>query len=141
MFFCKKCIKNSASDNALFFVSLKIATTRSKLYQKLAVVGLYFCLVCRFVAHGSTAPFASVNNNKSAFGVGKCLHGAQNSAAIVGSVTGIYINVKRAKAKRTVISRCISEREHLASAIFADEARIILFKAFIFHKSFTYAEF
>ena len=82
----------------------EISYSCSELYQKVAVIGLNLCLVSRFVAHGSTASVASVHDDESALCIGESLHGAENTAAIVSSVTGIYINVKRAEAERTVIS-------------------------------------
>ena len=71
---------------------LKIAS-RSKLYKQLGVVGLDFCFVSRFVAHNAAATVTFVNDDVSLFRVGQGLDGAQNAAAIVCSVTRVYINV------------------------------------------------
>ena len=56
------------------------------------------------VSHGGAAFVASVDDNVAALGIRLCLYGAQDSAAIIGSVSGIDINVERAEAKRAMIS-------------------------------------
>ena len=114
---------------------------RCKLDDEIHIVGLDLCLVRRFVSDGLAAFFAAVDDDIALLRVGHSTDWAEYSAAFVGSVAGIHVNVKRRKTEGAVISRGVSEREHLASAIFADKARIVLFKAFFFHKSFTYTEF
>ena len=96
-----------------------------KLYEKVGIVGLDFCLVGGFIADGCAASIASVNDDVSLFGVGLCPYRAEYSAAIVCPVTRIYINVKRAKAKRTVIARGIAKGHDLFAAIFAYKAGIV----------------
>ena len=56
------------------------------------------------VANRGAAFVAAVNDNKALFGVGESLDRAENSAAIVGSVARVYINVKRAKAKWAMVA-------------------------------------
>jgi hypothetical protein len=74
-----------------------------KLDYKVEVIGLHLCLVSRFVSRNLAAFFAAVDYYISFFCVGLCACGAQNASAGVCSVTGVYIYVKRAEAKRTVI--------------------------------------
>ena len=79
----------------------------------------------RLVADGGAALLAAVNDDETALRVGKSLYRAKKSAAIVGSVAGIYINVKRAQTKGAMIARGIAERQNLSSAILTDKARIV----------------
>ena len=74
-----------------------------------------------------------MNDNKALFGVGESLDRAENSAAIVGSVARVYINVKRAKAERTVIARGVAKGQNLFSAVLADKALVVFSKTLIFH--------
>ena len=110
-----------------------------ELNEQIVVVGLNLCLVCRAVADGSAAFVAAVNYDISALCVGERLNGAQDTAAVVGSVTGIYINVQGAKTKGAVISRGVSEREHLLAAILADKALVVFLKSLFFHSGFPFA--
>ncbi len=80
-----------------------------ELDEQVGVVGLDFCLVGGFVADGCAATVAAVYDYVALFGVGLRLYRAEYPAAIVCPVTGIYIHVKRAKAKRTVIAGGIAE--------------------------------
>ena len=100
-----------------------------ELNEQIVVVGLNLCLVCRAVADGRAAFVAAVNYDISALCVGERLNGAQDTAAVVGSVTRIYINVQRAKTKGAVVSRGVSEREHLLAAILADKALVVFLKS------------
>ena len=86
-----------------------------------------------FVAGDAAASVAFVNYYVSLFGVGLYLYRAEYAAAGVRSVTRVYINVKRAEAKRTVVSRRVAERLDLASAIRAGEATIVFLKSLFFH--------
>ncbi len=89
----------------------------------------------RLVSHGSTAFFTSVNYDVSALRVGQNFYRTQNSAALICSVTRIYIYMKRAKTKRTMISRGIPKRKNLLAAAFAYKTVIIFCKAFCFHNN------
>ena len=96
----------------------------------------------RFVSDDGAALLAAVDYDIAALCVGERLYGAENSAAFVCTVTGVYINVQRAKAKWTVVSRRVAEREHLLAAIFTNKTVIVFSKSFSFHKtSFSNAEF
>lgn len=72
-------------------------------YQKVVVIGLT-ALNSSLVAHGCTAFLATVYDNEALFGIGKRLYGAENAKTVVCSVTGVYVNVKRAKAEGTMIA-------------------------------------
>ena len=89
--------------------------------------------MCRLVADGGTALFAAVDDNKAALGVGERLYRAKNAAAIVGSVAGIYVNVKRTKANRAVIARGVAEGQNLLAAILAYKSGIVFLESFFFH--------
>ena len=108
---------------------------RCKLDDKLHIVGLDLRLVCRFVSHDGSAPLATVNDYITALGVGERSYRAKESCAVILSVSGVYVNVKGAKAKRTVIARGISERKHLSSAILAYKSVIVLRESFVFHNA------
>ena len=107
--------------------------SRGELDYKLHIVGLYLCLVCRLVSYRLAAFFAAVDDNIAALGVGKRSYRAKYSAATVLSVTGVYINVERAKAEGAMIARGVAERKHLSSAILAGEAVIVFCESFSFH--------
>ena len=72
--------------------------------NKIGVVGLYFRLVRSLISHHLPAPLAFMDNDITALCVGFCFYRAQDSAAVILSVTGIYINVERAKTKWAVIT-------------------------------------
>ena len=92
-----------------FVVMGELHPTRGELYEKVGVVGLDLCLVGGFVAHNRAATVAAVYDYISLFGVGLRLYRAEYSAAIVCPVTRVYIHVKRAKAKRTMVARRVAE--------------------------------
>ncbi len=77
--------------------------TGSKTNKQVVIVGL-ISLKGRLVANGLAAFVAAVNYDKALFRVGKSLNGTENSFAFVSPVARVYINVKRAKTKGTVIS-------------------------------------
>ena len=134
----------------LFSVSyLILIKTRGEPDEKVVVVGL-ISLHSRLVAHHRAAFFATVKDNEALFGVGKGLNGAKNSQAIVCSVPGIYVNMKRAKAEGAVVARGVSQGSDLSSAIYADKSLVVFCKTLVFHITvlcfsgfslFSYAEF
>ena len=91
----QKTIKNSEGRRLRYFYGGKLINTRCQLDNQIHIVGLDFCLVRRLVAHLSAAPLASVDYDKSALCVGQSPYRTENAAALVLSVAGIYINVKR----------------------------------------------
>ena len=72
--------------------------------DKIEIVGLDLCLVSRLVANGGAATLTAVKNDISALGIGHRTCRTEYSAAGICTVAGVYINVERAKAERTVIS-------------------------------------
>ena len=86
-----------------------------------------------FVARDASASVAFMDYDISLFRVGLDPYRAQYAAAGVRSVSGVYINVKRAEAERAVISRGVAERENLFSAILADESAIVFLESLFFH--------
>ena len=76
----------------------------------------------RLVAHYGAAFVTAVDDDISALGVRLRFDRAKNSAAFVRSVTGVNIDMKRAKAEGAMVARRIAERKHLLAAILADEA-------------------
>ena len=105
-----------------------------KLDKQIVIVGLV-TFKCGLVANGLTAFFTAVNDDKSLFGVGQSLYGTKNSLTGVRSVAGIYINVKRAEAEGTVISRCVAEGLNLSATVLTNKACIVLFKSLVFHNT------
>ena len=66
-------------------------------------------VLCTGIEGGAVAAYLSafltpVNNDKAVLGVGLGADGAHDTAALVGAVTGIYINVERTKTEGTVIA-------------------------------------
>ena len=90
---------------------LRLSHTCRELNEKLGVVGLDLRLVGGSVADGLAALFASVDYDISAARIGLCAYRHEKSAAGVGSVTGIYVNVQGMKAEWAVISRGVAERQ------------------------------
>jgi hypothetical protein len=96
---------------------------------------LRFSVKSGAVSANFTAFFAFMNYDKAALRVGLGSDWAQKPSAIVCSVTRININVKRPKAKGTVISRACTHRQHLLAAVTADKGFILFGKSFLFHKT------
>ena len=96
-----------------------------ELDEQVGVVGLDFCLVGGFVADGCSATVAAVYDYVALLWVRLRLYRAKYPAAGVCPVPWIYIHVKRAKAKRTVIARGVAERQNLLAAVFTYKARVV----------------
>jgi hypothetical protein len=77
---------------------------RGKLYDQVKVVRLNLRFVRGSVSYDRAAFFAAMNYYISTFGIWLSTCGTKYSAAWICSVSGIYIHVERAQAKRTVIS-------------------------------------
>ena len=69
---------------------------RGKLYDQVKVVRLDLRFVRGSVSYDRAAFFAAMNYYISALGIGLSTCGTKYSAARICSVSGIYINVKRA---------------------------------------------
>ena len=105
-----------------------------QLYQKVDIVGLDFRGIGGLIADGRAAFIAFIDDDISLFRVGENLNGAEDSAAVVGAVAGVYVYMNRTKAMGAVVAGGDAEGFHLESAVFADKAVIVFLKAFFFHK-------
>ena len=103
-------------------------------YQKVDIVGLDFRGVSGLIADGRAAFIAFIDDDISLFRVGENLNGAEDSAAVVGAVAGVYIYMNRTKASGAVVAGSDAEGFDLKSTVFADKAVIVFLKAFFFHK-------
>ena len=65
--------------------------------------------------------------------VGLGADGLQFTAAGVGTVTGVDVNVERPEAKRAVVARGVAERKDLFSAVCTNKAAIVFCESFMFH--------
>ena len=90
----------------------------------------------RLISADRSAFSALTDDNISLFRVSLGKNRLQKSAAIRGSVAGIYVNVQGVKAKRTVVTRGVAEGQYLPFAVFTNEAAIVLLKSFLLHVVF-----
>jgi len=102
--------------------------------QKIDIVGLNLCLVCRLISADLAAFFAAMNDDIAFFGIGFYLDRAQNTAARIRTVSGIDIHVQGAKATRTVIAGAVTQRLDGKPTVFTDEGVVVFCKSFLFHK-------
>jgi hypothetical protein len=109
------------------------ADARRQADKQVGVVGLNFSLVGGFVARDAAAFFAFMDYDISLFRVGLDLYRAEYAAAGVRPVARVYINMERAEAKGTVVSRGVAEGQDLAAAILADKAAIVFLESLVFH--------
>ena len=65
-----------------------------KLYYEIKVVRLDFRLVCRLISHYRSTLLTFMDYYVTFFSIGLCTAGSQNSAAVIGSVSGIHVNVQ-----------------------------------------------
>ncbi len=98
---------------------------RRELYYKIHIIRLDFCFVGCAVAHYLAALRAFMYQHEAVLGVGLSADRTEYTAALVGSVAGVYIHVKRAEAKRTVVTRGEAKRENLPFAILTDKAGVV----------------
>ena len=84
----------------------------------------------RLISDYGAAFFALMDDNVSALGIGLCLDCAENSAAGICTVTGVYVNVKRGEAEGAMVARGVSKREYLLAAALAYKALVELRKSF-----------
>ena len=68
---------------------------------------------------------ASVKNDIPLFWIGNYLDGLHRRATLTSAVTGIYVNVKRPKAKRAVIARGVAEGQYLTSTVRTDKSVVV----------------
>ena len=74
----------------------KLYRSCRQLDDKIGIVGLGLCFVCRLVSDGSSAPLTAVCDYVTALGVGLCADGTKYAAAGVLPVAGVYVDVQRA---------------------------------------------
>ena len=91
--------------------------------------------MCGAVSPDLSAFFAFMDDDISLSGVGLDPYGAQYTAAIAVSVSGIHINMKRTKAERAMIAGAVTEGLNSPFAIHADKGIIVFAKTFFFHSS------
>lgn len=94
-----------------------------------------------FVAVKLSAFRAFVYDYIALFGVGHDLDRLHWRATFAGAVAGIYVDVKRPKAKGAVIARGVAERLDLLATMGADKSVVVFCKSFLFHKNPNYLIF
>ena len=77
------------------------------------------------IAYHLTAFLAFVDKHEAVLGIGLGAYGAKYAATGVGSVARIYIHVKRAEAKRAMVSRGEAEGQDFFTAIFTYKTRVV----------------
>ena len=105
-----------------------------QLYDLADIVGLDRRLVRRLVSADSAAFAAFAYDDIPLFRVGKRAYRLKETSAIRCAVPGIYINMKRKKAERAMISRGVAERLHLFFAVSTDKSAVVFLKSFIRHR-------
>ena len=73
-----------------------IIYTCRKLDYKIYIVRLDLGLMRSLVSHYSAASVTTVYDYVPLFGIGLCSYRTENTSALIGSVTGIYIHVQGA---------------------------------------------
>lgn len=76
-------------------------------YKHVVIIGLRALKGC-LVANDAAASVTAVYDDISFFRVGQGLYGAENSTAIVSSVSRVYIHVERAEAEGAMVPRAIA---------------------------------
>lgn len=100
-----------------------------------AVVGLHLCIVGSAVAVDFTAFGAAVIDDKSMLGIRLGADGLHLTAAGIGAVTGVDINVKRPETEGAMIARGKAERQDLFVTVRADEAAVVFGEPFLLHET------
>ena len=107
--------------------------TCSQANEEGSVVGLCFCLVGGAITADLTAFGAAVDDDVAAFCIRLGADGLHLTAAGIGAVTGIDVDVERPQAERAVVARGISKRQDLFAAMLTDESIIVFGKSFLLH--------
>ncbi len=102
-----------------------------KLFQ---AVGLDIGVVGGAVSVYLTAFCTAVYYNIALAWIGDGGNRLHKSAALVCTVSGIYIDMYRPKTVRAMVARAFSERLHLPAAVLADKSAVIFAESFYFHK-------
>ena len=113
-------------NTAVLYSIIYILVIRGQFDYQIKVIRLNLCLMRGFVSDNRPALLTSMNYNVSALGIRLSARRAQYTSALVCSIPRVHVNVKRAKAKRAMIPRGVSERKHLTIAICAHKSVIIL---------------
>ena len=100
--------------------------------QSRKIVRLNFSVGNRAVSFDFAAALASLNQDEPLFSVRQGGDGPEQTAAGIGSVAGIVVNMEGTEAAGTVISRGKSERENLQPAVRADKSVILFSESFLF---------
>lgn len=119
----------------LFGLTFIAVNAGSQVNNKRHVIRLDFCLVRRLVSYHRAAPLAPVDYHISTLRVTFRAYRAHYPAAGVLPVTGVYVNMQRAEAERTVVPRRVPEGEHLTPAVFAYKSGIVFSKSLCLHKT------
>ena len=90
-----------------------------------------------------TAFGTTVNNDiaVAVLDVGLGADGLELTAAGIGAVAGVDIDMKRPQTEGTVIARGVAERQDLFSAMRANKAVIVFCKSFLFHAASEWSDF
>ena len=121
------------NSTKLFYRSLLLVFCNRELDDELYIVGLDLCLMGGAVAVKLAAFCAFVDDNVALFGVGLGGDGLHKTAALAGTVAGIYIEMLRPQAKGAVVSRGVAEGLNLPPAVLADEGIVIFGEKLCFH--------
>ena len=97
------------------------------------IIGLIFGVQRGAVAAYLAAFCAFVDYNEAFFCVWLSSYRLKLSAAFVCSVARVYVNVQGPQTKRAMVSRRVSERVYLFSAMNANKGIIVFGKSFLFH--------
>ena len=76
---------------------------------------------------------ASVNDDKSLFGIGLCADRLHLPPAFTGAVAGVDIHVERPETIGAVVARGIAQRLYGLTAMLADKAAVVFGKSFLLH--------
>ena len=112
--------------------------SRSQFDYQRCIVGLNFRFVCCLVSDYCTTFIALVDYHISLFWIRFSLDRTENTTAVVGSVTGIYINVQGAEAERAVVAGGIAKAFYLFSAAGADKSAVIFGESFDFRSDHSF---
>lgn len=128
---CKILCLLSAKENRLYL-------SACQLDDVIYVVRLNFRFMRGFVAVNFAAFGAFMENDVTLFRVGERFYWVHDAAAFTGSVAGVYVNVKRAKAFGAMVARGIAEGQNLKPAVCTDKTVVVFCEKLLFHVFFLY---
>lgn len=97
-----------------------------KLYEQGHIVRLIIGIQRRLISAYFPAFRTAMHYNEALFGIRLGTYRLKLSAAGIGSVPGVYIHVQGPEAERAVVTRRISERLYLLSAMNAGKGCVVL---------------